>query len=111
MSVTFYIPAFLRAFTGGRSRVEVAGRPGTVGDALEALWARHPGVRDRIVTEQGEVRLHVNVFVGAESIRHTGGLATPVPEGSEISIVPAVSGGWTESAVRARSRLRRKDRR
>jgi molybdopterin converting factor small subunit len=53
----------------------------------------HPGVRDRVVNEQGAVRQHVNVFVGDESIRYTGGLDTPLAEGSEISIVPAVSGG------------------
>jgi molybdopterin converting factor small subunit len=50
-------------------------------------------VRDRILTEQGEVRPHVNVFVGDQSIRDTGGLATPVPDGAEIAIIPAVSGG------------------
>jgi molybdopterin synthase sulfur carrier subunit len=64
-----------------------------VGEALEALWALHPGVRDRVVNEQGEVRQHVNVFVGAESIRFTGGFSTPLTEDGEISIVPAVSGG------------------
>ncbi len=51
------------------------------------------GVRDRVVTEQGQVRPHVNVFVGDESIRFTGGLSTPLSDGAEISIVPAVSGG------------------
>ena len=93
MALLFHIPGFLREFTGGKSRVSLAAPAGTAGEALAALWAVHPGVRDRVVTEQGEVRLHVNVFVGAESIRHTGGLATPVPDGAEISIVPAVSGG------------------
>src|SRR5947208_1131227 len=52
-----------------------------------------PGVRDRVLTEQGDVRPHVNVFVGTESSRWSGGLATPVPDGAEISILPAVSGG------------------
>jgi molybdopterin synthase sulfur carrier subunit len=64
-----------------------------VGEALVALWTLHPGIRDRVVNEQGEVRVHVNLFVGTESIRHTGGLETAVPEGGEISIVPAISGG------------------
>ena len=53
----------------------------------------YPGVRDRVVTEQGQVRPHVNLFVGAESIRFTGGLATPLADGAVMSIVPAVSGG------------------
>jgi sulfur-carrier protein len=91
--IVFYIPAYLRPFTGDRSAVEIAASPANVGEALEALWALHPGVRDRIVDERGVVRQHVNVFVGAESIRFTGGFATPVTDGVEISVVPAVSGG------------------
>jgi molybdopterin converting factor small subunit len=91
--IAFQIPGYLRTFTDGRGRVEVADPAGNVREALERLWAIHPGVRDRVVTEQGAVRQHVNVFVGSESIRFTGGLDTPVPEGAEIWIVPAVSGG------------------
>jgi molybdopterin converting factor small subunit len=93
VAVAFSIPGYLRAFTGSASRVEIAGSPATVQEALAALWSLHPGVRDRVVTEQGEVRTHVNVFVGDESIRGTGGLATPIAPGCEITIVPAVSGG------------------
>ncbi len=89
----FHIPGFVREFAGGRARVTLAASPATVGEALAALWLLYPGVRDRVVTEQGEVRPHVNLFVGAESIRFTGGLATPLADGAEISIVPAVSGG------------------
>jgi molybdopterin converting factor small subunit len=73
--------------------VDLEGEPATVGDAFETLWRLYPGVRDRLCDEQGKVRQHVNVFVGNESIRYTGGLATPLEHGSEISIVPAVSGG------------------
>jgi molybdopterin converting factor small subunit len=93
MSVRFLLPAFLRPYAGGASRVELPETPATVLDALRALRARHPGVWDRVLTEEGAVRPHVNVFVGPESIRYTGGLATPVPPEAEISIVPAVSGG------------------
>ena len=96
MPLVFHIPGFVREFTSGRSRVVLDASPATVGEALQALWAIHPGVRDRVVTEQGDVRPHVNVFVGSESIRFSGGLATPVVDGVEISIVPAVSGGWLE---------------
>lgn len=91
--VTVHVPAYLRPFAGGRSRVEVDAPAPTVAAALEALWGVCPGARDRVLTEQGEVRLHVEVFVGAESIRFTGGLATPLAEGAELSILPAVSGG------------------
>ena len=93
MSVTFHIPGPLRSFTGGESRVEIPGSPGTVREALESLWDAWPAVRDRIVTEQGEVREHINLFVGSEDVRYTGGLATRISPGSEITIVPAISGG------------------
>ena len=93
MAVTFHIPGPLRQLTGGQNRVEIAGSPATLRDALELLWLLWPGVRDRIVTEQGEVREHINLFVGPEDVRYTGGLATPIPPDSEITIVPAISGG------------------
>lgn len=93
MPVTFHIPGVLRAYTGGRSQVEIAASPATVRDALLVLWKLYPGVRDRIASEEGLIREHVNVFVGNEDIRYTGGLATPVPEGAVISILPAISGG------------------
>ena len=64
-----------------------------VGDALKDLCTRYPGIRDRIATEQWEIRQHINIFVGDENIRFTGGLATRIPDGVSISIVPAISGG------------------
>ena len=93
MSLTFHIPGALREFTEGRSLVKVSFSSGTLSDALSALWATYPAIRDRVVNEQGQVRQHVNIFVGNENVRYTGGLATAVANGSEISIVPAVSGG------------------
>jgi molybdopterin converting factor small subunit len=93
MPVAFYIPGALREFTAGNSRVEIEHSPSTVAEALSALYMLYPGVRDRIVTEQGQVREHINIFIGNENVRYTGGLASPVPAGCEISIVPAVSGG------------------
>jgi molybdopterin converting factor small subunit len=79
--------------TGGCSRVDVGTSGGTLQDALEALFAAHPGVRDRVLTERGEIRHHVNVFVEKTDARLTGGLATPLANGMEISIIPAISGG------------------
>jgi molybdopterin synthase sulfur carrier subunit len=61
--------------------------------ALQALFAAYPGLRDRVLTETGETRQHVNIFLANENIRYTGGLATAVVAGAEISIVPAISGG------------------
>lgn len=93
MPILFHIPAALRRFTGGRARVVLDGAPATVGEALTALGGLYPGVRDRVLLEEGAVRPHVNDFVDTENIRETGGLATPLRDGSEITILPAVSGG------------------
>ena len=93
MAVIFYIPGALREFTGGQSRVEIEISPATVNEALADLWTLYPGIRDRVADEQGQVRRHINIFVGNENVRDTGELATAVRDGAEISILPAVSGG------------------
>jgi molybdopterin converting factor small subunit len=93
MKISFWIPGPLTPMTGGSSHVDVNTSGGTLHDALEALFAAHPGIRDRILTERGEIREHVNVFVGKSVARSTGGLATPLADGMEVSIIPAISGG------------------
>lgn len=93
MPVVVHLSTPLRPYASGRDRVTVPGSPATVGEALEALFTLHPALRDRVVTELGQIRPHVNVFVGGESVRHTGRLQTPLPASCEISILPAVSGG------------------
>lgn len=93
MSVTVHIPGPLRPLTDGRGEIQIPGSPALLRDALEVLWTRYPGLRDRVLTEETQVREHVNIFVGNESIRYTGGLATPLPAGATISIIPAISGG------------------
>ncbi|HVR41819.1 MAG TPA: ubiquitin-like small modifier protein 1 [Thermoanaerobaculia bacterium] len=93
MAVRFVLPGPLRELAGNREEVRIDGGAGSVLDALELLWSRCPAVRDRVVTELGEVRPHVNIFVDGESIRYTGGLASAVPDGAEIFILPALSGG------------------
>jgi len=93
MLITFNIPWALREFTAGLTRVEIEHPVTTLAEALSALWTLYPGVRDRIATEQGQVREHINIFIGDENVRYTGGLASPITAGSEISIVSAVSGG------------------
>ena len=87
------LPSPLAPYTDGRTRVDVGGDVGTVGAALEELFTRHPALRLRVLDEQGALRPHVNVFVGAESIRFARGLDTPVVGASEIVILPAISGG------------------
>lgn len=77
-------------------RAESCGRGmsgGTRRDALETLFAAYLGIRDRILTEQGELRQHVNVFVGKSDACATDGLAMPLADGAEISIIRAIGGG------------------
>jgi len=93
MTVNFWIPGSLTSMTGGRSHLDVETSGGTLQDALAALFAAHPGIRDRVLTERGEIREHVNVFVGETLARSAGGLATPLTDGAEVSIIPAISGG------------------
>jgi len=96
VAITFHIPGALREFTGGRGQVQIEvphEGPATLADALSALWTIYPGVRDRIVTEQGLVREHINIFIGSEHIRYRGGLSGPVQDGAEVFVISAVSGG------------------
>jgi len=93
MPVTFMIPGPLRALAAERAEVRVDFRSGLLSEALAVLWRECPAVRDRVVTELGEVRPHINVFVDGENARDLGGMAAPVREGAEIFILPALSGG------------------
>jgi len=91
--VTIHIPGPLREFCAGQSEIAIEESPATLADALSALWILFPGLRDRVATETGEIRQHINIFIGEEDIRFTGGLASPVPDEAEISIVPSITGG------------------
>ncbi len=93
MPLTFHIPGPLREFTGGCDRILIEHQPATLAEALRVLWELYPGVRDRISTEQGEIRQHINIFIGSDDIRYTGGLASPVPAHSDVWIVPSITGG------------------
>ena len=90
MAVSVKIPAQLRAVTGGEGELKVEGE--TVGEALDAVFARHEDLRERI-TEDGGLRRFVNVYVGDEDIRFRDGLDTPLADGAEVTILPAVAGG------------------
>jgi sulfur-carrier protein len=90
MSVTVKIPTQLRAATGGEGEVEVSG--GTVGEVLDAVFEAHRDLRERI-TQDGDLRRFVNVYVSGEDIRFQQGLETEINEGDEVTILPAVAGG------------------
>ena len=94
MQVSFKVPGPLREFTENQSTVHVELQAAAnLLQALQELFVAYPGLRDRVLTETGETRQHVNIFVGNENVRYLGGLATPIPAGAEISIVPAITGG------------------
>jgi len=90
MAVTVKIPSQLRPATDGEGEVEVEG--GTVGEALDAVFNEHDGLRERI-TEDGTLRRFVNVYVSGEDIRFQDGLDTELTDGDEVTILPAVAGG------------------
>lgn len=91
MTVTVRVPTTLRTLTGGQAEVSVDGT--TVGEVLAALEAVHPGFAERILDDEGGLRRFVNVFVADDDVRFLGGMATAVPDGETVSIIPAVAGG------------------
>jgi molybdopterin synthase sulfur carrier subunit len=91
MAVTVKIPTQLRTAAGGESELRVDGS--TVGEVLAAVYDRHGELRERLSDGDGGLRRFVNVYVGGEDIRFGDGLETPVAEGDEVQILPAVAGG------------------
>jgi MoaD family protein len=91
MAVTVKIPTQLRAAAGGEAETQVDGA--TVREVLESLFDRHDELRERIYDDEGSLRRFVNVYLAGEDIRFLDGLATPVSDGAELTILPAVAGG------------------
>ncbi len=91
MAVVVKIPTQLRAVAGGEAEAEVQGA--TVQEVLDGLFERHGELRERISDEDGSLRRFVNVYIAGEDIRFLDGLKTPVADGSELTILPAVAGG------------------
>ncbi len=91
MTTTIKIPTQLRSLTGGAEAVEAAGT--TLADLIEDLETRHPGVRERLMDESGQLRRFVNVYVDDEDVRFLDGLSTRIGDGTKVSIIPAVAGG------------------
>ncbi len=91
MPVTVKIPTQLRSAAGGASEARVEGD--TVAAVLDGLYAQHGELRARLADTDGSLRRFVNVYVGGEDIRFLDGLETPVTDGGEVTILPAVAGG------------------
>lgn len=91
MSVTVLIPTPLQKFTNSEASISVDAA--SVDGVLEALEARYPGIRDRLCDENGRLRRFLNIYVNSEDIRFLDNQSTPLMDGDEVSIVPAVAGG------------------
>lgn len=91
MSVSVKVPTQLRSLTGGGTEVEASGA--TIGELIEDLENRHPGIRERLVGEDGSLRRFVNLYVDDEDVRFLDGIDTRLAEGAKVSIIPAVAGG------------------
>jgi sulfur-carrier protein len=96
MSVSVRIPTTLRTLTGGEPAVSLEGS--SVRDVLASLDKTHPGFAARLLDDDGNLRRFVNVFVADDDIRFLDGLDTTVPDGAEVSIIPAVAGGCVAPA-------------
>ena len=91
MAVTVRLPGALRDATGGQTKLEASGR--TLADIIADVDRRHPGFRGRVVDETGRLRSYVNVYIGEDDARTKGGTDAPVPDGSEVMVIPAMAGG------------------
>jgi sulfur-carrier protein len=91
MSVSVRIPTILRTYTGGESEVSADGS--TLAAVLDDLDSSYPGIKGRILDEQGAIRRFVNVYVGNDDVRFLDALDTKTPDGVQISVIPAVAGG------------------
>ena len=91
MTVSVRIPTILRTYTQDQSQVDADGA--TLAAVIDSLESSFPGIKARVVDEQGALRRFVNIYVAEEDVRFANGLETSTPEGTQISIIPAVAGG------------------
>ena len=91
MASKIRIPTPLRKLTDNQESIEVESN--TIGGAIDELEGKFPGIKERLVDEEGEIRRFVNVYVNEEDIRFHENQDTPLKEGDDISIIPAIAGG------------------
>ncbi len=92
MALTVHLSGYLKPFSGGETEVRIEENVATVADALDSIWVKHPALRDRVLTETGEIRQHVNIFVGNKDVKRRQGLATEL-DSPDVHIFNAISGG------------------
>jgi molybdopterin synthase sulfur carrier subunit len=91
VSVNVRVPVSLRGLTDNLDCI--SGDGGTIADCIESVERRHPGLKERLCDERGELRRFVNLYVNGEDVRFLSGLQTALKDGDDVSIVPAVAGG------------------
>lgn len=91
MAIKVRIPTPLRKLTNNEEIVEVEAR--TIGETISKLQSRYPGIQERLIDENGEIRRFVNVYVNEEDIRFLKNQETEIKDGDEVSIIPAIAGG------------------
>jgi MoaD family protein len=91
MSIDVRVPTILRSFTGGAKAVQGSGD--TLADLLTDLDAQYPGIKGRLITEDGSLHRFVNIYVNDEDVRFLGGLDAKLDNGDSVTILPAVAGG------------------
>ena len=95
MAVTVYIPTPFRRATNNRDRIET--RAPTVGGVLDELEGAYASLKGLVRDDSGAVHHHVNIYVNSEAIDALSGLDTPLKDGDEVAIIPALAGGRSES--------------
>ena len=91
MSLKLSIPTPLRRLTGDAETVEI--EAGTVKEVIQRLDLKYPGFQSRLCDDSGQLRRFINIYIDGEDVRFLNGLSTQVPDGAELSIVPAIAGG------------------
>jgi molybdopterin synthase sulfur carrier subunit len=92
MLTTLYVPTPLRKLTFGKSKVQLAAT--NIADLIEHAETQYPGFRERVLDSDGEIKRFINVFVNGVDVRTLQGKATPVNDGDEVSVIPAMAGGY-----------------
>ncbi len=93
MSISIRIPTILRTYTGGSATVKIEATGGTLQDAIDSLEVAAPGIKGRLIDDEGKLRRFINLYINDDDVRFLDGLASVLNDGAQISIVPAVAGG------------------
>lgn len=97
MKISVRIPVPLQKYTGNKAEIEVAGE--TIGELIEHLGIQYPGIKERLVDDQGSIHRFVNFYVNEEDIRFLEGKETLLKDGDKVTVIPAIAGGCSRRGV------------